>query len=275
MTGRAVLERAGLPAVGLRRLEGGDVSTVERSGDWVVKTRPGGPPGLFASEARGLERLAGAGVRVPAVRYVDPEGIVLAYLPPGPPDWEGLAAQLARLHGAREATYGLDAPVFIGPIELPARTGAALDVWREARMAPLLDAGSGVLGGLRSRVERMLARSTPPLEGPVWVHGDLWSGNVHMSAAGAALIDPSVWAGERAVDLAMMTLFGGFPPAFWEAYEARAPVPAEVRAWLPYWRLYFVLVHVVLFGAAYRSAVERELAAIDALPTRRAGLGVR
>ncbi|MEZ4318531.1 MAG: fructosamine kinase family protein [Myxococcota bacterium] len=264
MTAREVLARAGLVAGTGERLEGGDISTVERFGPWVVKTRAGAPDGLFASEARGLQTLAAAGCRVPGVRHVDAEGLVLEWLEPGPPDWPGLADQLARLHTGRVEGYGLEHPVFIGPIGLPARTGPMAEVWWEARLAPVMAQCSG-LGGLRGRLERLVHAARPPLEGPVWVHGDLWSGNVHMSRAGAALIDPSCWRGERSVDLAMMTLFGGFPPAFWSAYRAVAPVPPDVEAWLPFWRVYFLLVHVALFGSGYLPGVEREVDAITRL----------
>jgi fructosamine-3-kinase len=266
VTARVVLERAGLPGGPLTRLDGGDVSDVARldAHPWVVKTRRAAPDGLFESEARGLERLAAAGCRVPEVRYVDREGLVLSWLAPRSPDaaaWRDLAGQLARLHTAPVSTYGSETPGFIGPLPWPAKTGDCSSVWVDGRIRPILSQ-CRLPTALRSRLEAVLGL-TPPLEGPVLLHGDLWRGNAHFCVEGGALIDPSVWQGERAVDLAMMTLFGGFPPVFWEAYRAEAPIPADVWEALAYWRVYFVLVHVALFGSGYLGALDRELTSAD------------
>jgi len=129
------------------------------------------------------------------------------------------------------------------------------------RIRPLLDATRPVLGGAARVVEQVLDEVEPPTEGPGWIHGDLWSGNVHHSVDGPALIDPSAQVGERGVDLAMMSLFGGFPAAFWEAYEGVAPIPEAVRAAVPYHQLLYLLVHVHFFGGAYVAQTERVAAA--------------
>lgn len=258
-----MLARAGLPGGRAERLSGGSVSAVYRVGDRVVKTHPRAPAGLFEAEAAGLRALAAEGVRVPAVQWSGPEGIVMDHLPPGPDDPDGLAEQVARLHGAARADYGWPGPVFLGPFPLP-HSPASHDwrrFWRAHRVEPLLAATRGALGPLAARIDALLDRFEPPSEGPCLVHGDLWGGNVLMSAAGAALIDPSVWRGERVVDLAMMRLFGGFGPRFWQVYRALRPIPAEVERAIPFHQLYFVLVHVHLFGAGYLGAVERILGA--------------
>ncbi len=260
MRPEAVLAKAGLPAARLEPLAGGDIGRVYRAGAWVVKTHPAPPPGLFEAEATGLRALAQAGVRVPRVRWVGAEGMVLEYLPPGRPDWPGLAAMLAELHRHRGAAYGWDRTVYLGTFPLPAGFGQVWRAfWRERRVQPLLEATWDRLGGVGRRVERWLEAFDPPVEGPVLLHGDLWSGNVHMSAAGPALLDPSVWWGERGVDLAMMRLFGGFPEAFWRAYQARYPIPEAVEAALPFYQVYYLLVHVHFFGAGYVGALERLL----------------
>ncbi len=266
MSAAAVLERAGLPPGPLTRLDGGDVSDVARldGHPWVVKTRHAAPDGLFEAEAAGLRRLGEAGCRVPEVRYVARDGLVIGWLEPRRPDddaWRDLARQLARLHSTPVDRYGSVTPGFIGPLPWLAGTGTWREVWVERRIRPIL-ARCRLDGARREALEGVLA-CTPPLEGPVVLHGDLWRGNAHFCATdrgvGGALIDPSVWNGERAVDLAMMTLFGGFPPAFWEAYRAEAPIPEGVWEGLAYWRIYFVLVHVALFGAGYLGALDREL----------------
>ncbi|NIP98563.1 MAG: fructosamine kinase family protein, partial [Akkermansiaceae bacterium] len=62
-------------------------------------------------------------------------------------------------------------------------------------------------------------------------HGDLWGGNAGALADGTPVIyDPAVYHGDREADLAMTTLFGGFSPAFYSAYEESWPLPAGHQA---------------------------------------------
>ena len=126
--------------------------------------------------------------------------------------------------------------------------------YREARIAPLV---GGLGGRRREAIDRFLGGIELPCEGPCLVHGDLWRGNAVFGREGPALIDPSVCWGERGLDLAMIRLFGGFPDAFWRAYGEVLPVPEEVERALPAYTLYFVLVHVRLFGAPYLAHLDR------------------
>ncbi|RDI96403.1 fructosamine kinase [Meiothermus sp. QL-1] len=255
-----LLRRAGLEAHPLEPLHGGDMGQIWRAGPYVVKTHPQPPRGLFQAEAQGLSALARSGARTPRVYWAGPEGLVLAYLPPGPPDWPALARMLAELHRQAAPTYGWPGPVFLGRFELP---GGTLDDWQgfwlEKRIRPLLEATWAQLGPLGPRVEAAL-EAPLPREGPVLIHGDLWQGNVLHTREGPALIDPSAWWGERGVDLAMMHLFGGFPPEFWEHYQALYPIPPAVEAALPRYQLYYLLLHLCFFGRSYLPAIARTLA---------------
>ncbi|WP_457637992.1 fructosamine kinase family protein [Oceanithermus sp.] len=247
-------------------LSGGDMGQVWRIGNYVVKTHPAAPPGIFEAEKRGLEELAAAGVRTPSVFWAGRQGIVMAYLPPGPANWPALAEMLARLHGSKRPRYGTFGPTFIG--RLPLQAGSDGDwrrFWVEKRLLPLLDLTSQQLGALSAPLERFVTTYPWPAEGPVLIHGDLWNGNVLMSSSGPALIDPSAWLGERAVDLAMMRLFGGFPAGFWQAYHEALPVPAEVEEALAAYQLYFLLVHVYFFGSGYLAPIQRVLEGYEAL----------
>lgn len=250
----ALLARAGLPPYPPVPLTGGDVARVFRAGPYVLKLHPNPPEGFFPAEARGLLALRNKGVRVPGVVHVEEEGLVLEYLPPGRPDWEGLARMLAHLHAQKEALYGGER-VYLGPFPLPGGFGEDWGrFFYEKRVLPLLEAARP--GRLALEVER-LPWARLPREGPVLVHGDLWHGNVYFAQEGPALLDPSAWVGERGVDLAMMRLFGGFPEAFWRAYGALLPVPEEVGRALPCYQIYFLLVHLLLFGRAYLEPLER------------------
>ncbi|MCB9544141.1 MAG: fructosamine kinase family protein [Myxococcales bacterium] len=235
---------------------------VFRAGAHVIKTQPDPPPDLYPAEAAGLDALAATGVRAPAVRWRDPAGLIIDHLPPGPDDPDDLARQLATLHATPAAAYGWPGPVFIGrfPLGAAPTTTDGRTFWAEHRLRPLWRATRQALGPLADPTARYIDRFDPPLEGPTLIHGDLWNGNVLMTPAGAALIDPSAWHGERAVDLAMMTLFGGFGPRFWQTYRRLCPIPPAVEAALPGYRLYFVLVHVHFFGAGYLDAVRRIIA---------------
>ncbi len=255
----ALLRRAGLEAQGPPiPLHGGDTARVYRVGPYVVKLAPKAPRGLFPAEARGLEALAQRGVRTPRVYWVGEEGLVLAYLPPGPEDPEALARMLAGLHRRREGVYRGEAG-FLGTFPLPAVEGEDwTDFFFRRAIAPLLEATWPLLEGLGPKVEALFRRPLPT-EGPAPLHGDLWHGNVYFSAEGPALLDPSFFVGERGVDLAMMRLFGGFSPAFWRAYREAYPIPEEVERALPRYQVYYLLAHVHLFGRGYLGPLERTL----------------
>ena len=88
----------------------------------------------------------------------------------------------------------------------------------------------------------------PPVP-PALLHGDLWSGNFLCDDRGQpVLIDPAVYYGHPSMDLAMTTLFGGFDPAFYEAYFYYAPQPAHYGLQWDTCNLYPLLVHLNLFG---------------------------
>ncbi|HUG41603.1 MAG TPA: fructosamine kinase family protein [Longimicrobiales bacterium] len=266
-----------------RPLTGGCVSPVARvttaGGDafFLKWAGAGHPPGLLDAEARGLRLLAStATVRVPELVATPPTGdgwLLLEWIEPGPPgpaSWTRLGEDLAALHRHRADRFGADLPNFIGPLPQDnARSPAWADFWRTRRLEPQLR--RAVDGGAfgredRARFQRLLATLEERIgigeaEGASTLHGDLWSGNVHMAAAGApAVIDPSAYHGHREVDLAMAELFGGFEPPFRQAYEAAWPLEhgyAPTRRAV--YQLYYLLVHINLFGSAYVAGARRAL----------------
>lgn len=228
------------------------------------------PAGLLAAEARGLQLLADADeVRVPRVIAVSegtPAWLLLEWLEPGTAQrdaWSRLGAGLAALHRHSTDLFGADADNFIGSLhQANQRLGDWPTFWRDRRLEPQLQQAldRGLLDdGDRRRFDRLYARLDDLLaagndDGPSLLHGDLWSGNVHMTKTGAAIIDPSVYYGHREVDLAMAELFGGFSPAFRAAYDETWPLSpgfAPVRRAI--YQLYYLLVHVNLFGTGYVS----------------------
>jgi fructosamine-3-kinase len=57
------------------------------------------------------------------------------------------------------------------------------------------------------------------------------------------------------MDLAMSRLFGGFDWRFYRSYEEALPLPPGLEERIPLYQLYYLLVHVNLFGSGYTSSV--------------------
>jgi protein-ribulosamine 3-kinase len=275
LTGTASLLGAGVRAA--TPVGGGCVSPAFRvdladGRTCFVKAAPAGAaPDLLHREAEALDRIGAAGVvRVPAVLGVGAGVLALEWLEPGVPPagaWAELGRCLAVLHGMRAAAPGLEADNYIGPLpQANAAMDSWADFWAERRLGPQLDRAAGslpprVLAGFEQLLVRLPELLAPAEEeGASLLHGDLWSGNVHMTAAGAALVDPSSYFGHREVDLAMAALFGGFGPGFEAAYAGEWPLLHGWRRRRAVYQLYYLLVHVNLFGGSYAGATERTLA---------------
>lgn len=103
------------------------------------------------------------------------------------------------------------------------------------------------------RVIAALPDLAGPSEPPALLHGDLWAGNLHWSAAGPAyLIDPAVHGGHRETDLAMLALFGApLLERILAAYDEAAPLAPGWRDRVALHQLHPVVVHAALFGGGY------------------------
>ncbi|HYH82687.1 MAG TPA: fructosamine kinase family protein [Longimicrobium sp.] len=250
---------------------------------WQVETADGAaflkhhasaPLEMFAAEADGLNALraaVGGDLRVPGVLAigVDDDGggwIALDWLEPARPGkdhGERLGRGLAAVHrnGAGGGWgWGWERDNWIGSL-LQANGGAASwpEFWRDRRLAPQLALArkSGRLPGTEAEWDRLSHRLPDLLrageeDGPTLVHGDLWSGNALSTAGGPAVIDPAVYRGHREVDLAMAELFGGFDARFFSAYHEAWPLlPGYAECRRGIYQLYYLLVHVNLFGGGY------------------------
>ncbi len=251
-----------------RAVGGGSISRAARvegpDGPFFLKFGPSTPPGMFAAEAEGLEALACAasGLVVPRVLAVDAAWIALEWLEPAPRAagfGERLGRGLATLHRST-GTWGWERDNFIGSLpqeNTPAATWA--EFWWTRRLEPQLRRAR-TLGRLPAqerdweRLRDALPRLLAPAEedGPSLLHGDLWSGNYMATARGPALVDPATYRGHREADLAMTELFGGFGADFYAAYEEAWPLrPGYREERRAVYQLYYLLVHVTLFGGAY------------------------
>jgi fructosamine-3-kinase len=242
------------------------------AGSFIAKAHARAPAGLFQAEADGLRALHASGTslvvpRVVALTTGDPAIIVIEDLGSGSRERdfdEHLGRGLAELHRAASDRFGFHADNFCGRTPQPNRwTERWIDFYRDARLGHQLRlaADAGHLSSAdRGRIERLLDRLPEwidePASGPSLIHGDLWSGNLHVTKEGRpAVIDPAVSYSHREAELGMMTLFGGFSGRVFAAYEEAWPLSPEWRERNDLYQLYHLLNHLNLFGASYHGQV--------------------
>ena len=271
---RAVEARLG-PVRGAAPVSGGCINHGTRvelaDGLVFVKYNADAPPGMFAAEARGLDALRAAadGLIVPrALAWSEAEGgapawLALEWLEPSPraPEFaERLGRGLAALHRAGSAEgWGWMENNFIGPLpQANAPAASWAEFWRARRLEPQLDLArrAGRMPGKAADWDRLMDRLPDLLapaeaDGPSLLHGDLWGGNVLAAPGGPAIIDPAVYRGHREADLAMTELFGGFGERFHAAYREAWPLQPGYPARRAVYQLWYLLVHVNLFGGGY------------------------
>jgi fructosamine-3-kinase len=261
----------------VRRVGGGDINeafeiTLGDGARAFVKTRAEAAPGEYRSEAAGLSWLAQPGaLRTPRVLEIDDGYLALQWVEPGRLDAAGaeeLGRGLAATHAAGADRFGAidgEGESRFGSLGLPNETA---DDWArfyaERRLRPLAriasdrDALSSTTIATVERVCGRLSELVGPPEPPARLHGDLWSGNVMADIDGRPwLIDPSAYGGHREVDLAMLRLFGAPSPSVFDAYEEIAPLADGWRERVELYQLLPLMVHALLFGGSYRSAVDR------------------
>ncbi len=232
-------------------------------------------PGMFVSEANGLDLLRRAGaLRVPGTvaqgEWGDTTFLLLEYITPA--DGEDVALQdrfgraLAKLHRHGHSCFGLDHDNHIGLLRqrnAPHATWPAFMV--ACRLEPMVQMARDnqrIHAGDVLRFERLYGKLADlfPEEPPALLHGDLWKNNYIASADGeAVLIDPAVYYGHREMDLAMTRLFGGFHRSFYNAYHEVAPLAPGWEDRVDLCNLYPLLVHLNLFGGSYADRVSKVL----------------
>jgi fructosamine-3-kinase len=169
--------------------------------------------------------------------------------------WQLLGQQLAELHQTSAPAFGWSEDNWIGSTPQPNTWQADWAAFfRDRRIGHQLQVAKD--NGLRipettrllDRIPSLLGSHHPP---PALVHGDLWAGNVGFCNGNPVLYDPAIHFADRECDLAMTRLFGGFPDAFYTAYEQAWPLPHGAHFRLPLYQLYHILNHANLFGGSY------------------------
>ena len=219
---------------------------------------------MFSSESRGLQ-LLGEYVRTPEVLTMAMVNgyhvLVIEWVEQGLKTdgfWKNFGEQLVKLHSKKADRFGLHFDNFMG--SLP-QSNTYSNSWTEffvhQRLQPQLElalskklmepAQVAAFDNLYKKLPEIFADEPPCL-----LHGDLWSGNLMCNEKSEpVLIDPAVYYGHRSMDLGMTTLFGGFDPAFYEAYNSNYPLHADHAEQWEISNLYPLLVHLNLFGIQY------------------------
>lgn len=272
----AIGRASGAPCVlrGQRSVGGGCINSAYEVDDgarrWFVKLNAADRHDMFAAEADGLNEIAAThAVRVPQPLChgvaAGQAFLVLEWLElSGQGAQETLGRQLAAMHRVVREEYGWWRDNTIGSTPQPNEQSMDwMEFMCERRLGHQLDLA--VKGGnrrLHRRGEELLDRMPDLFSGYTpqasLLHGDLWSGNYAVTAAGEPVIfDPAVYYGDREADIAMTELFGGFGPGFYAAYNAAWPLDAGYRVRKTLYNLYHVLNHYHMFGGGYGNQAER------------------
>lgn len=234
-----------------------------------LKWNSSSPPGMFEAEAAGLSALSAvSSLRVPkplawSDRLDGTAWLIMEYVARGRVDPKAerqLGRGLAQMHThPTEGGFGWESDNWIGSLGQSNTTWVRWgDFWRDRRIGPQLQLARRRGAALDSAFDTLLdliPDALSDVERPELVHGDLWGGNWFASERGEpVLIDPAVYRGHGEVDLAMSELFGGFGRSFYDAYDDVRSIDSAYTAYRKdLYQLYYLLVHVNLFGHAYEA----------------------
>ena len=264
---KEICERHNIRAKNINALSGGDINQVFKitslNDDYVIKLNEALRfPEMFKLEAKSLQILEKTeSFVIPEVigygEYKDKTYLILNYVKSekGFNFSEEFATSLAKLHKNRSENFGLDFDNYIGRLHqynLPKQDNS-LDFYINLRLEPQFklarERGFDFKGvnQFYKTLEQLI-----PQENASLIHGDLWSGNYLITEKGKACIfDPAIAYAPREMDIAMMKLFGGYPQDIFSIYNDIYSLKDDWKSRIPIWQLYYILVHVNLFGASY------------------------
>ncbi|WP_200416540.1 fructosamine kinase family protein [Virgibacillus salexigens] len=274
---KSALERAGDSStlLTIKKVAGGSINesyiveTKKRS--YFVKYHKDAPERFFELEAKGLQLIKYTNtIDVPEViDYSDEQEeayLVLEHVQGERNNHTErlLGERLAGLHQTIGQAHGFREPTFIGTLTQPnGLYDSWLEYYRDRRLAAQLKLGirnKRMVGKRKKKLENLLNHLDqwiPRDIEPSYLHGDLWGGNWIVGGDGHPyLIDPSFLYGDRHFELAFTEVFGGFSEQFYQAYEATYPTSNHYQSCKKVYQLYYLLVHLNLFGEMYGSEVD-------------------
>tara|TARA_R110002072_G_scaffold4384_16_gene30802 strand:+ start:2184 stop:2876 length:693 start_codon:yes stop_codon:yes gene_type:complete len=222
---------------------------------------------MFEAEAKGLQLLKNTNTfKIPeAISYGETEKhsyLLLEYINPGTksPNFNNtFGHQLAAMHQNTASHFGLDHDNYIGSLPQinDCNITHSAEFFVEKRLNPQWHLATQN-GFDFKNIDAFLKniQNEIPNEPPALIHGDLWNGNYLVDTYGnPCLIDPAVSFTSREMDLAMMQLFGGFPERVYSIYNENFPLENNWKNRTDIWQLYYLLVHLNLFGSGYYNQV--------------------
>ncbi|MBC8506015.1 MAG: fructosamine kinase family protein [Anaerolineales bacterium] len=234
---------------------------------FFLKTNRRAPSDMFAREVEGLEALrVDGGPVVPEPYLFGGDFILLEDLTPSSPSsdyWPEFGRQLATLHNHNNSQFGFDHDNYIGSTLQPNPwTDNGYEFFGASRLMYMtrLARDRNLMGSDDAhRVEKLVSKLPDliPQQPASLIHGDLWSGNATSDSNGEpAIIDPATHYGWAEAELAMTSLFGSFPGAFFAAYEEVRPLENSYRSRFAIYNLYHLLNHLNIFGRSYLGQVQ-------------------
>jgi fructosamine-3-kinase len=271
-----IFEKHAISVISTQALSGGDINDVYKvkstEQDYVLKLNSASLyPDMFEKEAKSLKLLSTTNsFTIPEViaygDWKDKTYLILTYISSEQnSDFsEKFAVDLAKLHRNQSEKYGLDFDNYIGRLHQfnSPKTSDPVGFYINSRLEPQfrLALKNGFvfknIDKLFKNIEQLVPKEKASL-----IHGDLWSGNYLITEnAKACIYDPAICYASREMDIGMMKLFGGYPQSVFEIYNEIFPLEADWKYRIELWQLYYILVHVNLFGSSYFQRAKSMLA---------------
>jgi protein-ribulosamine 3-kinase len=227
---------------------------------------------FFEAEGKALEEIRSTqSIHAPEVIASGREDkdafLVLEYIQEGTSQAEGqaqLGQLLAKMHNVEQPYFGWNMDNCIGATPQPnPRSDNWAEFYRDQRLAHQFDLAAEKgkkFEGAEDLLSRMASFFSSYHPRPALLHGDLWGGNASYDQNGTPFIfDPASYYGDREADLAFTYMFGGFSPAFYQAYQQESPLDEGFKIRKTLYNLYHELNHFNLFGGGYASSAQSSI----------------
>lgn len=238
---------------------------------YFMKYQSDPPPNFFYREKNGLQIIRDTQtISVPHVYYYSDEkksAFLLLEWVHGEKTQKTeslLGERLAKMHATKNEKHGFQEDTYIGILPQPNELFTNwVEYYRHKRIQAQFDVGRKqnlIYGKREQKLEKIiidLDKWIPENVSASLLHGDLWGGNWICGDQGIPyLIDPSILYGDRHFELAFTELFGGFSTEFYDAYQEAYPIAAYYDDVKRLYQLYYLLVHLNLFGEMYGNQVD-------------------
>ncbi|GAF40275.1 fructosamine kinase [Agrilactobacillus composti DSM 18527 = JCM 14202] len=262
-------------------VSGGDINQAYHlttaTEDYFLLVQPNHPQSFYDHEIDGL-KLLGQVVNVPQViasGAIGPDAyLVISYIDVGQGDQFQLGKMVGQLHRTYSPNQQFGYKTAFHSGDFLVRNDWSdnwADFFLQTRLIPLaqrltqmgrfIPAWQPKFQRATALFKQLIADYDPK---PSLLHGDLWAGNYLFDQAGTPyLIDPSVWYGDREFDIALTTVFGGYDQNFYAGYNQVYPLATGYAQRIEFYRLYYLMIHLFLFGNTYQGPVGRILTNLD------------